>query len=182
VFRSERPHGVLVDLTLGSSSGLDLIVDLLNVDRQVPVLVVSMHDELLYAERALRAGARGYVMKHQATEHVADAVQRILSGETAFSPAVRQRLLSKVVDNRPGRAAGLGVHALSTREMEVLHLIGLGYSSAEIASALSRSVKTVESHRASIRAKLDLSTNFELIRYATRFAEPGGARTIVEDA
>ncbi len=167
--RRARPDVVLLDLSLGAESGLDVLRRLQTLDRSIPVLVMSMHDESLHAERALRAGAVGYVMKHEATETVIDAIRRVLRGEVALSPRMQTALIARMTTQSERRRSG--VDALSDREMEVLRLIGLGVSSNDIANQLCRSVKTIEAHRASIRNKLGLTSNLDLIRFATLWIE-----------
>lgn len=167
--RRDRPDVVLLDLSLGAESGLDVLRRLQALDRSIPVLVMSMHDESLHAERALRAGAVGYVMKHEATETVIDAIRRVLRGEVALSPRMQTALIARMTTQSERRRSG--VDALSDREMEVLRLIGLGVSSNDIANQLCRSVKTIEAHRASIRNKLGLTSNLDLIRFATLWIE-----------
>lgn len=167
--RRARPDVVLLDLSLGPESGLDVLRRLHALDRSIPVLVISMHDEALHSERALRAGAVGYVMKHEATEAVIDAIRRVLRGEVALSPRMQTALIARMTTQSERRRSG--VDALSDREMEVLRLIGLGVSSNDIANQLCRSVKTIEAHRASIRNKLGLTSNLDLIRFATLWIE-----------
>ena len=167
--RRARPDVVLLDLSLGPESGLDVLRRLHALDRSIPVLVISMHDEALHSERALRDGAVGYVMKHEATEAVIDAIRRVLRGEVALSPRMQTALIARMTTQSERRRSG--VDALSDREMEVLRLIGLGVSSNDIANQLCRSVKTIEAHRASIRNKLGLTSNLDLIRFATLWIE-----------
>jgi DNA-binding NarL/FixJ family response regulator len=167
--RQARPDVVLLDLSLGPESGLDVLRRLQAFDRSIPVLVMSMHDEALHSERALRAGAVGYVMKHEATEAVIDSIRRVLRGEVALSPRMQTALIARMTTQTDRRRSG--VDALSDRELEVLRLIGLGVSSNDIANQLCRSVKTIEAHRASIRNKLGLTSNLDLIRFATLWIE-----------
>jgi DNA-binding NarL/FixJ family response regulator len=164
-FRTVRPDAVILDLTLGSESGLDVLKEMLKLDATVPVMILTMHDESLHAERALIAGARGYVMKHEATEVVVSAVRRLLAGELVFNRNLQDKLLLNFSRRSGARPVG-GLSALTDRETEILRLIGMGLSTTQIADRLSRSVKTVEAHRASIRAKLGLESSFELVRYA----------------
>ena len=164
-FRSSRPDAVILDLTLGAESGLDVLRQIREIDDSVPVMILTMHDESLHAERALAAGARGYVMKHEATGNVIEAVRRLLAGELVFSRNLQDKVLLNF-SNRTGSRHTTGVAALTTRETEVLGLIGSGHSTSQIAARLSRSVKTIEAHRASIRGKLGLNSTFELVRFA----------------
>lgn len=169
-FREQRPGAVILDLTLGDESGLDVLQRMHEIDDSVPVMILTMHDESLHAERALGAGARGYVMKHEATETIMTAVRRLLSGELVFSRSLQDKVLLNFAQRSGSRHAG-GVAALTAREIEVLELIGVGRSSQQIADTLKRSVKTVESHRASIRSKLEITSSFELVRFAMSWVE-----------
>jgi DNA-binding NarL/FixJ family response regulator len=164
-FHRARPDAVILDLTLGTESGLDVMKRMHEIDASVPVLILTMHDESLHAERALVAGARGYVMKHEAAESVIDAVRRLLAGELVFSRSLQNQFLMSF-SKRSGARAGGGLSALTEREIEILRLIGMGHATTQIAARLSRSVKTIEAHRASIRSKLGLESAFELVRYA----------------
>lgn len=164
-FRRTRPDAVILDLTLGNESGIEILKKLLAIDPDVPVMILSMHDESLHAERALMAGARGYVMKHEATDTLIDAVRRLLKNELVFSTNVQHQVLTQL-SKRSTPGANSGVSSLTERESEILELIGNGLSTVQIAEKLSRSVKTIEAHRASIRNKLGLNSSFELVRFA----------------
>lgn len=167
-FRRSRPDAVILDLTLGSESGLDVLKQMREIDDKVPVLILTMHDESLHAERALVAGARGYVMKHEATETVIGAVRRLLAGELVFSRAMQEQIMLNF--SRRGSARPVfGFSSLTEREVEILRLIGTGLGTSQIAARLKRSIKTIEAHRASIRSKLGLESSFELVRYAMRW-------------
>lgn len=160
----------IVDLSLEGATGLDLIRRIKALYPSLPVLVVSMHDETVYAERALRAGASGYLMKHEATERVLHAIRRLLAGGTHISDRMQAMMLRRMVGKR--ETADLRIEAiLSDRELEVLRFIGSGLKTTEIASQLRRSVKTVEAHRANLKQKLGLRNAAELARYAARWAE-----------
>ena len=169
-FHTFRPVAVVVDLMLGNESGLDVVRRLRTLSADVRILVMSMHDESLHAARALKAGADGYIMKQAATDTIVDALRRVLRGEMALSPAM-QSLVFRGRDVLGGERPSAGEAALSDREVDVLRLIGLGCSTNDIANQLSRSVKTIEAHRASIRAKLGLRTAVDLVRYASRWLE-----------
>jgi DNA-binding NarL/FixJ family response regulator len=166
--RANRPDVAIVDLTLKGSSGLDLIKDLKAMDATLPVLVLSMHDESLHAERALRAGAQGYVMKEEATETVLEAIRTVLRGEMYFSTAVTARLLQKLVVAKPG-ADNSPLHALTDREHEVFLMIGRGLPARDIAGKLGLSVKTIDAHRENIKSKLGFKSGSELSRYAMQY-------------
>ena len=169
-FNSTRPDAVILDLTLGRESGLDVLKQIRDIDDTIPVMILTMHDEALHAERALAAGARGYVMKHEGTGTVMEAVRRLLAGELVFSRNLQDRVLLNF-SNRTGSRHVSGVSALTPREIEVLGLVGAGHSTAQIALRLSRSIKTIETHRASIRNKLGLRSTFELVRFAMSWVE-----------
>lgn len=171
--RKYRPDAVILDITLpGGTDGLELIKQMLSEEPQLAILVLSVHDEHLYASRALAAGARGYLMKDAPPEVFLNAVRVVLSGQIFVSPALAQRLVRRAVDGcvspmEPSKA-------LSDRELEVLFRIGRGESSMEIAAALHISVKTVETHRAKLRRKLALRTGAELMRYAVAWRHAEG--------
>lgn len=168
-----RPDFVLLDIALGESesSGLDLISEIHAHAGPVPILVYSMHDEMLYAERALRMGARGYLMKRESVRQIAVAVRRILDGGIYLSEAMNQRMLARQVGSALGEPAA-GPHPperLSAREFEVFRLVGNGLRPREIADALFLSVKTVETHRMNIRKKLGLADASALARFAVQW-------------
>ena len=162
---SVGPDVVIVDLSLKGSSGLGLIKELHVRHPKLAILVLSMHDETLFAERALRAGALGYVMKQEPGSVVLSALRKVLNGEIHVSHRVSQMALSSL---RRGAAAGVAspVGQLSDRELEVLDLIGRGLKTGEIAQTLHISVKTVQSHRANLKSKLHLQDSGKLALYA----------------
>ena len=170
---SLAPDLAIVDITLRSSNGLELIKDLQIRLPGTPALVISMHDESLYAERVLRAGGRGYVMKQEGGKKLMEAIRRVLSGHTYVS----DKMAAKILDIFSGRRAeeSSPVERLTDREFEVFQLIGNGLSTKEIADRLHVSVKTVEVHRVNIKQKLNLQTAPELIRFAVRWVESENA-------
>ncbi len=153
----------IVDMSLASSSGLELIRRLLLEFPELSILMLSMHDELIYAEPALRAGAKGYLMKQAATDSLLIAIRQILRGDLYVSDRLRTKMIKRMVG---GSKNDLPVNQLSSSELEVLHLIGMGMGTSEIAEKLSRSVKTVESHKANIKKKLGLESASQLSMYA----------------
>ncbi len=165
----------IVDLSLGGRSGLDLIRDLKLAHPGVSVLVLSMHDEALYAERALRAGARGYIMKREATRNVIDAIRRVRAGKLVVSDRIAESLAEKMV---AGVSPGLEtpVSELSDRELEVFRLLGQGQATRQIAAALNLSAKTVQAYSARIKEKLGLTSSTELLREAIHWVERQGER------
>ena len=163
----------VVDISLKGSDGLELIKHISVRYPHVLSLVLSMHDESVYAERALRAGARGYVKKAEAAETVMTAVRRILRGETYVSVSVAAQFVNRVARVRAPEDT-LGVERLSDRELQILRHIGRGMSNREIADDLYISVKTVETHREHIKRKLNLATAGDLLRYAIQFTRVEG--------
>ena len=158
---------VLVDLSLKTLSGFELIKSMHILIPALPVLVVSMHDETVYAERALRSGARGYVMKQEPGEVLINAIREVLKGNFYLSGAMHNQLMNRFVSGNT--ESEQLINSLTPSEFEVLHLIGSGHSSREIAKLLSRSIKTIEVHRANIRTKLHLKDGADLMRYATHW-------------
>lgn len=163
----------LIDISLPDKNGLELIKDIRAVRPELPVLIVSMHDEALYAERVLRAGARGYIMKQEGGKKLLQAIHQVLSGQIYVSEKMSARILETFSGHRPDQTAS-PVARLSDREFEVFQLIGQGKGTKEIAEHLKLSVKTVEVHRAKIKEKLSLLTATDLVRYAVRWAEAQG--------
>lgn len=162
-----HPDLVLLDLCLKKVPGLDLIKDISALNPRVRMLVVSMYDESLFAERALRAGAHGYITKQAATQHILAAVRRVLAGELYLSESASARIAARAVrSQQTGRAA---TDQLTDRELHVLELLGEGCSVPEIARALHLSPKTVETYRARIRDKLGLSTAQDVLKFAIRW-------------
>jgi len=171
-----RPHVVLVDVSLGNSSGLDLIKDLKIQQPEVATIVVSMHDEMLYAERALRAGARGYVMKRESTRNVLTAIRRVLEGGIYLSENVVTSMASKVAGAKAAASANTErLELLSDRELQIFRLLGRGLTSGQIAEQLHLSIKTVQAYCARAKEKLGLITALELRRCATRWEDAHAA-------
>ncbi|KAB2665329.1 MAG: response regulator transcription factor [Verrucomicrobia bacterium] len=165
-----KPDLILVDLSLPGRSGLDLIKDLAATHPGIPALVLSMHDEGLYAERSIRAGARGYLMKSAGGQAVMEAIRHVLSGKIYVSAAVGTRILESLgTRQQPGN--GTPMAGLSDREFEVFQLIGEGVGTREIAGRLNLSVKTVEAHRAHLKEKLRVKDATGLVREAVRWVE-----------
>jgi len=165
--REARPDLALVDISLKDADGLELLKELKAQGAEFPVLILSMHDESLYAERALRAGARGYVMKQEPPDVLLGAIRRVLAGEIYVSPKMGATLLRRMVGSREVNATS-PMERLTDRELEVFRLIGAGQSVREIADKLCLSVKTVEAHREHIKEKLSLKTSAELLRFTIR--------------
>jgi len=165
-----RPDIVIVDISLASGSGIELIKSIKAGHAGVAMLVLSMHDEMLYAERALRAGAGGYIMKSEATQKVIQAVHAVLNGELYVSPKVASLMAKKLVGGRADGAA-LPIEQLSDRELEVFQLLGRGFSTRQISEHLHVGFKTVQSYSARIKEKLNLANINELMREAIRWQE-----------
>ncbi len=160
----------LVDISLPDKNGLELIKDIRTLKPDLPILVVSMHDELIYAERVLRAGARGYIMKQEGGQKFLLAIRQVLAGKVFVS----EKMSARILENFSGKAAESSsspVKKLSDREFEVFQLIGQGVGTRAIAERLHLSIKTVEVHRANIKEKLQLSTATELLRFAVRWLD-----------
>ena len=167
-----RPDIVVLDISLNGPDGLDILKTIRGREPELPVLVLSMHDELTYAERALRAGANGYIMKQEATEKVLVAIRRILRGEMYLSDRLTNRMLQQFVrGSAPSTESPLS--NLSDRELEVFRLIGEGHATRRIADELHISIKTVESYQAHIKEKLSLRSARELVQHAIEWYVTG---------
>jgi DNA-binding NarL/FixJ family response regulator len=169
-----RPDVAVVDISLKTGNGIDLIKRIKNRNDHVRMLVWSMHSESLYAERALRAGALGYVNKDQATDRIVEAIRRVLEGKVYLSEAMAERMLQRAVGGVREEVTRSPVEVLADRELEVFRLIGGGAKTAEIAERLHLSVKTVETYRDRIRQKLDLSDGTRLSHFATQWVLENG--------
>jgi DNA-binding NarL/FixJ family response regulator len=165
-----QPDLVLTDITLPGKNGLELIKDIQALHPGVLVLVISMHEETLYVERVLRAGGRGYVMKQEGGKKIAQAIRRVLEGQVYVSEKMSAKIL-EIFSGHRANVASSPVEKLTDREFEVFQLIGLGYDTKQMAEKLHLSTKTIEVHRANIKAKLKLTSIAELIRYAVRWVE-----------
>ena len=163
-----KPDILIVDISLNGPDGLDLLKNLRTLYPDLPVLILSMHDESIYAERALRARANGYIMKQEATEKVLVAVRRILDGEIYLSSRMSNKLLQQYLTGQTAQTDSR-MAALSDRELEVFRLIGEGLGTRQIADALHLSIKTVESYQAHLKEKLSLRTGRELMQHAIQW-------------
>ncbi len=170
-----KPDLVLTDLTMPGRSGLEFIKDLCAADPTISILVISMHDEAVYAERALRAGARGYIMKGAGGENLLTALRQVLRGDVYVSPQMSARILEGLSARRP-RGSSSPIEKLTDREFEVFQLIGQGKSTRDIAEQLHLSPKTVDVHRTHLKEKLELKDATALIRHAVRWVETQGAQ------
>jgi DNA-binding NarL/FixJ family response regulator len=163
------PRIAVVDISLDGGSGLELIKDIKAQHPKIDALVLSMHDEALYAERAMRAGAAGYIMKREATSKVLDALRAVLAGGLYFSNAVNALLAQKLVQGAAGKPTPIEI--LSDRELEVFQLLGRGYNTRQISEQMKVSFKTVQAYCARIKEKLNLANINELIFHAVRWHE-----------
>jgi DNA-binding NarL/FixJ family response regulator len=162
---------VLLDISLPDKSGLELLKDIRVLRPELPVLVVSMHDELVFAERVLRAGGRGYIMKQEGGQKYLQAIRQVLAGQIYVSDKMSARILESLSGRASEKAGSSPVQRLSDREFEVFQLIGQGLGTREIAQRLHLSVKTVEVHRINIKEKLQVKTATELVRFAVRWSD-----------
>jgi len=168
VMASARPDVLIVDISLNGPDGLDLLKNIRTTHPALPVLILSMHDESIYAERALRAGANGYIMKQEATEKVLVAIRRILNGEIYVSERIANKMLKHYITGASS-LKNSSISDLSDRELEVFRLIGEGHGTRQIAEELHLSIKTVESYQAHIKDKLSLRSARELMQHAIQW-------------
>jgi DNA-binding NarL/FixJ family response regulator len=180
LFREEQPDLMIVDLSLRDGSGLDLIKQITNQESSTKILVCSMHDEALFAERVLAAGAMGYVSKQEPSKVVLEALRRVLSGRIYTSEDVADRVLRRASGKVPDKNTA-PIDVLSDRELEVLSLLGDGLSTREIAERLNLSTKTIDTHREHIKTKLSLRNTNELVRFAVAWSLDPAAANKTED-
>jgi DNA-binding NarL/FixJ family response regulator len=165
-----KPDLVVLDISLKGSNGIEVLKNIKVRYPKLLVLMLSMHDESLYAVRALRAGAAGYIMKQEATEKVLTAIRQVLRGEIYLSEKMEKKMMQQLVGGRTART-GSPLEDLSDRELEVFNLIGQGHGTRQIAEQLHLSIKTIESHRAHIKEKLNLKNATELVQHAIQWRE-----------
>lgn len=168
LMQKSSPDLAVVDISLKTTSGIELLKNTRAILPDLPVLVMSMHDESLYAERALRAGARGYIMKQAASSHILTAILRVLDGDLYLSDRMKENMLHRLVRSRKDEVV-FTMDTLSDREMEVLELIGNGYGTRQIAEKLKLSVKTIDSYREHLKLKLRLEKGSDLVRHAIQW-------------
>jgi len=166
-----NPDVIIVDISLRGNNGLELIKNLKAIHENIPVLVFSMHDESIYAQRALRAGAKAYVMKKESPNKVVEAIRSIIKGEIYVSPSVADQVLQQIVNGPNNATSTSPIDRLTDRELEVVQLVGRGLSSREIAESLNLSVKTIESHRAHVKEKLNLRNATELVQFSVQWVD-----------
>lgn len=168
--QSLKPDAAVIDIVLQEENGLDLIRKLRTDGESLPLLVMSMHNESTHAEKALRAGAQGYIMKEDADEVLVDALRTILDGKLYVSDGIHEKMLRSYIDDDASEEHD-GINSLTDREKEVFELIGKGLTSREIAGQLDCSPRTVEVHRAKIKKKLDCDTAAQVVRQAVQWLE-----------
>ena len=166
----KKPDVAIVDISLKKSSGIELIKQLVESHPQVLVLVLSMHEEAHYAERALRAGARGYIMKRETSAKVIEAIRRVLAGKTYVSETVAENMTTRLVKGK-ATVSGSPVELLSDRELEVFEMLGQGLGTRQIAETLRVSIKTLQAYCARVKDKLHVGNATELLREAIRWNE-----------
>jgi DNA-binding NarL/FixJ family response regulator len=178
--RESSPHVAVVDLTLREGSGIDLIKQIRSIDPTVKVVVCSMHEDRLYAERALRAGATAYVNKNEPAERVLEAIRKVLAGRVFVDESIADRILLRVARGEKDGPRS-AIETLSDRELEVLQLIGDGLTTRQIAEKLHLSVKTIDTYREHLKDKLGLDSANELVRYAVAWSlDPDAAAEMVD--
>jgi len=170
----QQPDLVILDISLKRSNGLELLKSLKELRPQLPVLVLSMHDELLYAERALRAGALGYITKEEATINILSAVRRVLAGQVYLSERMAGRMMKKMIGGA-AEEVGSPLEILTDRELEVFQMLGHGLGTRRIAEELRLGIKTVESYRARIKEKLQLADGNQLLQHAIQWVQGPGS-------
>jgi DNA-binding NarL/FixJ family response regulator len=173
--RKLKPDLVVVDITLGGTSGIDLIKAIKNEEEDFPVLVVSMHDESLYAERALRAGAMGYVMKQEPAKTVKMAIRKVLGGDMHLSEKMASSVITKFMHG-PDDAPPAPLEKLSDRELEVFQMLGMGKGVRQIAEEMNVTIPTVNSFRNRIKEKLQLKSSTEVMLHAIHWSREGGSQ------
>jgi DNA-binding NarL/FixJ family response regulator len=167
--RREKPDLCIVDIGMPGLSGIDAVRQILHIHAACRILVLTAHDEALYAPRAFRAGAHGFVCKHMPAQTILEAVRRVAGGEVYMSPGMQSEMLRSFAGtDQPSPVAGL-----SDRELEVIRLVGQGFSVAQIAEKLHRSPKTIDVHRQNVKQKLGMATSSELARFAAKWVEGG---------
>lgn len=167
-----NPDLIIADITLENSDGIELTKEINRSSKAIPVLILSMHDQFLYAERALHAGARGYIMKQEAMEKVVTAIRQVLAGKIYLNEKVKDQILFNLAD-RPAGNGRSPMARLTDRELEVFRMIGKGFSTREIASNLHLSIKTIGTYRERIKEKLNLKHANELVRHTVHWGKTG---------
>jgi len=175
--QERHPDLIIADITLQNGDGIDLVKDVARDYKNLPVLILSMHDEFLYAQRALHAGARGYIMKQEAMDSVVTAVRHVLDGKIYLNETVKEHILAQLTTDRSMNPKA-SLERLTDRELEVFRLIGKGFSTREIAEKLNLSIKTIGTYRERIKEKLNLKHATELVRCAVHWEKSGEIDTL----
>jgi len=171
ILETENPDLMIVDITLKDSNGIDLIKDINIMDKNIAVLVLSMHDESVYAERAIKAGAKGYIMKQSVTKNLLKAIYTVLKGNIYLSDDISSKLLDKTIKNKTGdNSIPDVITLLSDRELEVLEFTGQGLTTEEIAEKMCLGLKTIETYKTKIKDKLNLKNFNQLIKFAVEWS------------
>ncbi|MBF0572269.1 MAG: response regulator transcription factor [Desulfamplus sp.] len=172
-----QPDLIIADISLKNSDGIELVRHVKKSNKDIPVLVLSMHDEYLYAQRSLHAGAKGYIMKQEAMESVVTAIQHVLSGKIYLNDNLKEHILSNIADNF-GTKDKTPMDRLTDRELQVFKMVGKGFTSKEIAIKLFLSIKTIGTYRERIKEKLGLKNANELVRCAVHFEKTGEIESV----
>ncbi|KJR43289.1 two component transcriptional regulator, LuxR family [Candidatus Magnetoovum chiemensis] len=175
-----EPDLIIADISLKNSDGIDFVRYVKKYNRDIPVLVLSMHDEYLYAQRALHAGAKGYIMKQEAMESVVTAIQHVLSGRIYLNDNIKEHILANISDNFNTQDKS-PIDRLTDRELQVFKMVGKGFTSKEIAVRLFLSIKTIGTYKERIKEKLGLKNSSELVRSAVHFEKTGHIQSTDND-
>jgi DNA-binding NarL/FixJ family response regulator len=167
---NKKPDMLIIDISLKGINGIELSKNIRMLYPELPILILSMHDETVFAERALRAGANGYLMKQEGTEEVINAIKKIMNGQTYLSDDMTEHLIQKFIHGNLA-AEDTPIMQLSDRELSIFELIGLGFGTKQIAEKLSLSGKTIETYRDKIKKKLQLKNSIQLIQHATQWVK-----------
>ncbi|MCK4797874.1 MAG: response regulator transcription factor [Spirochaetes bacterium] len=167
--KTQIPEMMIVDISLENSNGIELIKNILSLQPQINILVLSMHDETIYAERSIKAGAKGYIMKHKVGDELLKAIYKVLNGKTYLSEEMSEKIISSSIKGEKRDIENNIMHILSDRELEVFELIGNGLTTQEISDKLFLGTKTVETYKTKIKQKLNLKNATQLTKYAVEW-------------
>ena len=167
--KTQIPEMMIVDISLENSNGIELIKNILSLQPQINILVLSMHDETIYAERSIKAGAKGYIMKHKVGDELLKAIYKVLNGKTYLSEEMSEKIISSSIKGKKKDMENNIIHILSDRELEVFELIGNGLTTQEISDKLFLGTKTIETYKTKIKQKLNLKNATQLTKYAVEW-------------
>ena len=167
--KTQIPEMMIVDISLENSNGIELIKNILSLQPQINILVLSMHEETIYAERSIKAGAKGYIMKHKVGDELLKAIYKVLNGKTYLSEEMSEKIISSSIKGKKKDMENNIIHILSDRELEVFELIGNGLTTQEISDKLFLGTKTVETYKTKIKQKLNLKNAIQLTKYAVEW-------------